>query len=141
MYVLQLITIAYYRPQRSWGKVMFLQVRVILVTGGGSTRPGTPPDQVYPPRPGTPLGPGTHPPRSGTPPGIRYPPGPGTPPRPGTPPMGPGTHHPRDQVHPLRTRYTLPRTRYTPPPRDQGDTCVMLVTDNSTGFCSALKAQ
>ena len=31
--MLQLLTI-YYRPQRSWGKVMFLQVSVILFTGG-----------------------------------------------------------------------------------------------------------
>ena len=44
-----------YRPQRSWGKVMFLQASVILSTGGGSTWPGTPPgpgtppwDQVHP---------------------------------------------------------------------------------------------
>ena len=80
---------------------MFLQVCVILFTGGV-------PDQVHPPGPGTPpgtrytsLGPGTSP-------GTRYTPlGPGTPPpRPGTPP---------------RTRYTPPRTRYplgpaTPPP-------------------------
>ena len=26
---------SYYRPQRSWGKVMFLQASVILLTGGG----------------------------------------------------------------------------------------------------------
>ena len=58
----------FYRPQQSWGKVMFLQVCVILFTGGV-------PDQV--------------PPRPGTPPGTRYtprtsftPPGPGTAPRP-----------------------------------------------------------
>ena len=51
----------HYRPQRSWGKVMFLQVCVILFSGG-STWPGTPPgtrctsrgqvhpsDQVHPP--------------------------------------------------------------------------------------------
>ena len=34
---------AFNRPQRSWGKVMFLQVSVILFTGGV-------PDQVHPPR-------------------------------------------------------------------------------------------
>ena len=28
-----------YRPQRSWGKVMFLHVSVILFTGGGSSGP------------------------------------------------------------------------------------------------------
>ena len=41
-----------YRPQRSWGKVIFSQVSVI------------PWDQVH-----TPLGPGTYPPGPGTPPG------------------------------------------------------------------------
>ena len=93
---------------------MFLQVCVILFTGGEClTR--------YPP--------GTRctTPGSGTPP----PPGPGTP---------PGTRYtPQDQVHP-RTRYTPrdqvhlpgpgtpPQTRYPPPPgpgtppRDKGDT-------------------
>ena len=107
----------FYRPQRSWGKVMFLQVCVILFTGGECLTRYPPQDQV-PPRarypPGTrypPLGPGTpprtrYPPGPGTPPWARYPsPGPGTPPRhqvhppgPGTPPA-PGTP-PRDQVPP-----------------------------------------
>ena len=32
---------AYYRPQRSWGKVMFLHLSVILSTGGSATH--TPP--------------------------------------------------------------------------------------------------
>ena len=46
--------INFYRPQRSWGKVMFLQVCVILFTGGEYlTR--------YTPRPGTSPGPGTPP--------------------------------------------------------------------------------
>ena len=69
----------FYRPQRSWGKVMFLQVCVILFTGGvpdqvpPQTR-YTPQDQVHPPGPGTP-------PRPVTPPWTRY-----TPPEPGTPP-------------------------------------------------------
>ena len=59
---------------------MFLQVCVILFTGG-STWPGTPPwDQLHP------LGPGTHPPTPGTPPRTRY---------------TPKTRHtPWDQVHP-----------------------------------------
>ena len=95
----------YYRPQRSWGKVMFLQVCVILFTGWGGV-----PDQVHPP------------------PWTRYTPRdqvhpPGTTPRPGTPP---GTRYtPLDQVHPPWTRYTPlgpgppldqvhPQTRYTP---------------------------
>ena len=104
---------------------MFLQVCVILFTGGGVPDQVPPQDQVHPPRTRYP------------PPGTRYtPPGPGTPPRvpprdqvhsqgqvppfpgpgtPGTPPLGPGTPSP--------TRYTPPGpggTRYTPP--DQGDT-------------------
>ena len=70
----------YYRLQRSWGKVMFLQASVILSTWGGEYWPGTPcgtrytpQDQVHPPRDQVhPPGPGT-PPRPGTPPGTRYP--------------------------------------------------------------------
>ena len=132
---------AYYRPQRSWGKVMFLQVCVILFTGRGV------PDQV-PPRPGTPWTKYT--------PQTRYPPSPGL----GTPPW--------DQVHPPRTRYSLPgpgtpptrytpldqvhpQTRYTPldqvhppgpgtPPQDQGDTVYaravrILLECNLVRFC------
>ena len=109
-----------YRLQRSWGKVMFLQASVILLTGGGYlTR--YPPDQV-------PLGPGTPPWDQVNPPRTRYTPrGPGTPPwdqvtlprttytpqdqvhplGPGTLPLGPGTPL-RDQVHPPGTRYILP---------------------------------
>ena len=86
-----------YRPQRSWGKAMFLQASVILLTGGVPDQVHLPQDQVHPlpwdqvppqtrytPRPGTtPLGPGT-------PPQTRSPPGPGTP--------------PGDQAHPHGTR-------------------------------------
>ena len=70
--------ISFYRPQRSWGKAMFLQVCVILFTGGIL-------DQVHPPGPGTP--PGTrytpqdqvHPQTRYNSPRTRYtPPGPGT---------------------------------------------------------------
>ena len=124
----------YYRPQRSWGKVMFYRYLTRY----------TPPDQVPPGTWYTPRGPRT-PPRPGTPPRTRYtpwtryPPGPGTPPgdhvhppwdqvhppRPGTPrdqvhpPWGPRTP-PGDQVHPPGPGYTPwtrypPRTRYTPP--------------------------
>ena len=94
-----------YRPQRSWGKVMFLQASVILLTGRGST--WHTPQTRYTPW-------SRHPPRDQVPPtGTRYPPGPGTP---------PGTRYiPRDQVHPwpgtLPGPGTPPRTRYTP--RDQ----------------------
>ena len=128
-----------HRPQRSWGKVMFLQVSVILSTGGeyltwpkgctwsrGGTWPGTPPGTRY-----TPLGPGTpprdqvHPLGPGTPPRTRYiprtrytpwdqvcPPGPGTPPR--TRYTLQTSYTPQDQVCPPWTRYIPPRTRYTP---------------------------
>ena len=73
-------TIAYfYRPQRSWGKVMFLQASVILSTGGEYLTRYPPRTRHTPPGPGTtPLGPGTPPL------------GPGTPPR----TTGPGTHTP-----------------------------------------------
>ena len=62
----------YYRPQRSWGKVMFLHVSVILFTRGGGVCPiacwDTPPE----PEAGTPPQTrGRHPPRPGTPPGTR----------------------------------------------------------------------
>ena len=65
----------YYRPQRSWAKVMFLQASVILSTGGGvaSVHAGmpAPPTRQTPPGPGrhtpwtrqTPPRPGRHPPR------------------------------------------------------------------------------
>ena len=48
----------YYRPQRSWGKVMFLQPSVILLTGGSaSVHAGIPPpwDQAPTPPEETPL--------------------------------------------------------------------------------------
>ena len=75
---------ASYRPQRSWGKVIFSQACVIVFTGGfASVHAGIPPppwtrhtaqtrhtpqtrhplDQA-PPRPGTPLGADTHPAQS-----------------------------------------------------------------------------
>ena len=75
----------FYRLQRSWGKVMFLQASVILSTGGGVPDQVHPPDQV-PPGPGTPPPPGP-----GTPPRTRY-----SPPRPGTPGtiyLPPGAEH------------------------------------------------
>ena len=63
-----------------------------------------------PPRPGTPPGPGRHPPGTGTPrPGTPLGPHNHPPPGPGTP-LGPGRHPPR-------TRHPLPRTR--PPPRSR----------------------
>ena len=72
-----------YRPQRSWGKVMFLHVAVILFTGGGcpiacwdtppKTRGRHPPDQRQAPQEQTS-------PWDQAPPMSRHPPGPGTPP-------------------------------------------------------------
>ena len=92
---------SYYRPQRSWAKVMFLQASVILLTGGvclsacwdtttttprsrhpPGTRhppgPDTPRDQTLPPKEQTPPGadpPGTRPPPRADPPGADTPPG------------------------------------------------------------------
>ena len=102
----------FYRPQRSWAKVIFLQACVKNCPqgeGGGCLPqcmlgytppgPGTPPwsrpPKAEPPRPSTPPGADTPPP---TRPGTHPPPGPGTPPpQPGTPPLEqtpprPGTH-------------------------------------------------
>ena len=87
----------YYRPQRSWGKVMFLHVSVILFTGGWGVCPiacwdtsplgpeaGTPWDQA-PPRAGTT--------RTRHSPGTRYHPGAGT-------LHPPGTRHPLELALP-----------------------------------------
>ena len=59
----------FYRPQQSWGKVMFLHVSVILFTGGVCPIAcwGTPPGA-------DPL-PGADSPWEQTPPGSRHPPG------------------------------------------------------------------
>ena len=84
--------IDFYRPQRSWGKVMFLQVSVILLTGGGSTWPGTPSGTRYPPRDQV------HPPQTRyTPPDQVHPPLP----RPGTPPR----HRACWEIRSTRGRY------------------------------------
>ena len=135
----------HYRPQRSWGKVMFSQACVILFTGGGvsasvhagmphpleqtppqQTPPGTryTPQEQTPPRPGAPRG-SRHPPRPGTPLGAdtppeQTPPGPGAPPRTRyTPSPRPGTplgaDTPPEQTPPGPG--APPRTRYTPSPR------------------------
>ena len=61
------ITLFNYRPQRSWGKVMFLEASVILLTGGSTSPPlGAdipPPSTHTPPPPGadTPPGLSAHP--------------------------------------------------------------------------------
>ena len=58
----------FYRPQRSWAKVMFLQASVILSTGGGggSLAGRTPPARRHPPSKETPLA-GRTPPSRETP--------------------------------------------------------------------------
>ena len=60
-----------YHPQRSWGKVMFLQASVILLTGGEGGY--SPPEQTPPPGADTPPGSSRHPLRS-KPPQSRHPP-------------------------------------------------------------------
>ena len=78
----------FYRPQRSWAKVMFLQASVILSTGGGSASVHAgmpdPPQTRHPP--------GPDPPRPDTP---HTSPGPGSrPPPPGSRPPHPGKQMP-----------------------------------------------
>ena len=109
-----------YRPQRSWGKVMFLQASVILLTGGeGGTSP--PPDYV-PPQ--TTYLPGLCTPRTTYPPGLRTPLD-YVPPRTMCPPdyVPPGLHTPRTMYPPdyipHQTTYPLdyvpPLGLHTPP--------------------------
>ena len=81
----------YYRPQRSWGKVMFSQACVILFTGGGvwkQTSPqeaDTPLEADIPPKKQTPPR-SRHPREADTPPKSR-PPWKQTPPKKQTPPF------------------------------------------------------
>ena len=114
---------AHYRPQRSWGKVIFSQACVILFTGGGGLPQCMlgyhPPDQ--PPRSCThPLGAQTSP-RSRHP-GSIHPPGADTPPeqtpssRHLPPEQTPPTSHPWEQNPP-------PRAEPPPPAQNMlGDT-------------------
>ena len=83
----------YYRPQRSWGKAMFLHVSVILFTGEwGVCSIACWDTSPHGTRGRHPLGPGTpqsrHP-HDKAPPGTRHPPGAGT------------LHPPQDQAPPL----------------------------------------
>ena len=112
----------FYRPQRSWGKVMFLQASVILLTGGGVPHPpgaDTPqsthplehtPPHIRPSREQTPHPQTIHPPPS---PGADTP----QPPKADTPPPGaytptpdhtppPGADTPQT-IHPLPPRSML----------------------------------
>ena len=83
----------FYRPQRSWAKVMFLQVSVILSTRGGVCLSGC--WDARPPPP----------PWAGTPPPGRYTPQAGTPPREGTPPGQ--AHRLQDMVYERPVRILL----------------------------------
>ena len=99
------ISVLNYRPQRSWGKVMFLHVSVILFTGGvlPHCMLGY---QLPPPRTRqTPPRTRQTPPRVDTPPRTRQ-----TPPRADTTPPTP---LPQEQTPPPQTRQT---------PLDQADT-------------------
>ena len=70
----------YYRPQRSWGKVMFSQACVILFTGGGvclsacwdTTPPGADTPQSKPPGADTPQSRHTPPGADTPPPGAEH---------------------------------------------------------------------
>ena len=87
------VKLIYYRPQRSWGKVMFSQACVILFTGGGvclSACWDTTPQGADTP-------PGADPPEPTTPPQSRHPPE-QTPPRSRPPTRG---------VDPPRSRHPL----------------------------------
>ena len=93
----------YYRPQRSWAKVMFLQASVILSTGECLPQCML---GYHPPGSGHPLGadtpPGANTPRDQTSPGGRHPP--------------PGADTPPGTRHPLPGADTPPGT--TPPPQE-----------------------
>ena len=102
----------YYRPQRSWAKVMFLQASMILSKGGVylSACWDTPPEQTH--REQTPPG--------ADPPGSRHSPGADTPPGADTSleadPLGADTQPPPPRTDPpLEQTYPPTRSRYTPP--------------------------
>ena len=108
----------YYRPQRSWAKVMFLQASVILSTGGCLPQCmlgcQTPPREQTPPQ--------TRPPqtRHTLPNQAHHSPRPGTLPREQTPPQ---TRHPPGSRHPPKSRHPpeeqIPPREQTPLPPDQ----------------------
>ena len=132
----------FYRPQRSWAKVMFLPVSVILSTGGvclsacwdatsplGADLPGADTPWSRPPRPDPPGAdtPRTRPPGEQTPPWTRTPRSrhhpllPSRTPRPDppgsdTPSPGADTRPPRSRHHPPLGVDTTPRGR---PPRSR----------------------
>ena len=102
---------SHYRPQRSWGKVMFLQASVILLMGGVSVclpqcmLGYTPPEQTPP---------------EWTPPWSKHPLGADTPPRSRHPPWEqtptadtPWEQTPQEQIPP-GSKYTPPGSRHPP---------------------------
>ena len=114
----------FYRPQRSWAKVMFLQASVILSTGGGCLPQCmlgyTPPPGADTPPPGADTPQEQNPREQDTPPRSRHSPEQTPtqeqPPRADTPPPQQtplGADPPRSR-HPLRSRH--PREADTPPP-------------------------
>ena len=102
-----------YRPQRSWGKVMFLQASVILLTRGclPQCMLGYPPEADTPRSTHTPL-------RADTPLGADAPRADAPSPR----SRPPGSRHtPQEQTHPPRSRHPLsrhPPWEQTPPGAD-----------------------
>ena len=118
----------FYRPQRSWAKVISLQASVCphrgvcLVPGGNLVRSrGVYLADTLPPRTRCP-------PWDQVPPQTRY-----TPLRPGIPPQT--RYIPRDQVHPPGPGTTPqrpgipPRTRYTPPPNTDNERPVRILLE------------
>ena len=102
--------LSYYRPQRSWAKVIFLQA-CVCPQGGRGVCLSACWDTHHPPRT-------RHPPQSRPPPDqAHHPPGPGTPPGADPPDQvhPPGSRPPRPprSRHPPWTRHTPPQT---PPP-------------------------
>ena len=114
-----------YRPQRSWGKVMFSQACVILFTEGGCLPQCmlgyTPPRADTPPRSDSPPGPGTTP-QDQVHPQVRHPSGTRYTPQNQVHPQDqehPPVRHPQDQVHPPRAdtpRADTPQSRHPPGP-------------------------
>ena len=72
-YEFNCLPFCFYHPQRSWGKVMFLQASVILLTGGYLTPPGADPPRAHTPPHSRPP-PRTRPPPEQTPPEQTTPP-------------------------------------------------------------------
>ena len=105
----------FYRPQRSWGKVMFLHVSVILFTGGSASVlagiPHPPRDQAPPPGADTLWSrPPWRPPRS----------------------RSPRTRHPWSR--PPRTRHPSPSRHPLPP-----EQCMLGDTVNKRAVCILLE--